>query len=224
MKLHQIKKLDMKAPYRFVLYADPPAPIYPSITKLKGKPSIVSPKDWSKYATKRVLKAKIWNQVGDDDFGNGNDIPNVGKILASSFNSRGGLLIVAELPLEEIVRKDWYSFKLQIESASLCACLRHDVMENKRFFHLTNANIFGFITQKEGGCNPKAYNYFPNAPKFNEKIEEAIENRCAFENIKRYQSFQKRPLITESLIKYHFPQIQFNNSILDKIAKHIVID
>lgn len=209
----------MKQKIRFVLYADPPARIFPSITDLDWKkPCIVYPSCWSKDALKLALKAKITNTVENGD--------RVGNIIASSMNSRGGLLLVAETPLKEIVSQNWYrKNSLDLESASLCCCLKHDVEKGRRTYYLINAYPFQFITQKEGGCNPKSYNYFPNAPKFNKMIIKAIHNRCKWDwDKKRLEEFNRRPLITDNLIKYHFPQIKFDNQVLDSIVSFVHLD
>jgi len=206
---------------RFVCYADPPAPATASISDCNRafiEPKLIAtPNSWSKSALRLVKKAIITDSVYDQK--------NRGKIIASSWNRVGGILIAVEMPFKYILNK--YA---DLCCASLCCCSKHHTRVypfKHNTLQLVDAVPFCFITQDDGGCNPAAYNFFPQTHKFNNYVNKVMlkkfDDWCwdSLENKKckeKKSLYVNRPKITEKLVKYHFPDIDFSNNVLLDMA------
>ena len=198
---------------RFVFYADPPAAATASICNDVGYDLITTPGSWSKDIdiNSIIITDKVCGRK------------SIGKIIAKSWNRIGGLLFVAEMPLKYVINQ--YG---ELEAASLCCCSRHYTRKypyQKNTLQLIQAVPFGFITQSDGGCNPAAYNYFPQAKLFNKYVEKIMLNKYKWtyyksDAIKKNQ-FLNRPRITQRLIDIHFPRINFSNN---ELLEDIMID
>lgn len=202
-------------PVRFICYADPPGVARASITNCSG-PVVTLPHSWSSKARDEVLGAQIYQDESSKKGIKGS------RILDSSWDDKGGLIVLAEMPFSEVVTigSKYASYQM----VSLCACLEHSVKEiPNQPIYCDDVIANGFIVQPTGGCNPMGYAYFPKAPKFNRRV-----NRYMAYNSRgyRHEQFLERPRINDDFMDLHFPKWKINgaNSLLEKLTENTKVD
>jgi hypothetical protein len=188
----------------FVCYADPPVKHYPSITAQdKSIPQIIRPKDWNlPKAIKKAKESPICNDVGLED--------KIGQCIDANWCPIGGLIMLVELPLNQVFHAKPYS--VMFNTTTLCACVKSYTYKRNNVIYLKEAEPFGFIAQEKLGCNKGAFSYFPNADSY---------NRIIYNYIKQDVGMIQRPTPNYSTVKRYFPKYNFqNNSLLSVIGRN----
>jgi hypothetical protein len=184
---------------RLVCYADPPIASIPSVREGRAAlPHVVLPEYWSlPRALKKALESPITHDVALKQ--------SVGKCIASSWDPKGGVIMLVETELNQLLRASYYYTEVTpaIKFGALCACVKAHMVRRNYVFHMKEAEPFGFITQDSSGCNPGGYSYYPGSENFNRAMLRHMGDKLIE---------SKAPLITDEIVRKHFPRHKFDNN------------
>ena len=194
----------------FAAYADPPG-----FTEVEWGKIVTMPDGWHSSAQDRIKGTQITEL---------NSRKKYGEIIDSSWDSKGGLIIVGKTQVKHVIQRNIEDMEMRF--TSLCAAIEYapKYIAKTDTFYCEDTKVDRFIRVEDGGgCNSAGCIQFPLADDFSKMIVDfRRKHMFHFWGQKSSKQFHSRPLLSAASIKRKFPHINFDcNLVLDGFKSNV---
>ena len=176
--------------FRFATFVDPPT--------MTDEGLVTHPNGWASSALDKLPKT-----IGIDG-------RNRAQIIGKNWHKDGGLIVVAECRLGDLIDVDYGTF----ENASCCALIEYNSKPGKYGIVFSEDCVCTSIGMHGPGtgCNVANKIYIPRSRKMNEHLIEEIRYNLDHYN-NDLQRFDSRVKISDDIVKEMFPDVDFSMNL-----------